>query len=97
MSNAIRFAMNVATEIAMMVADATQQAAEAAAVMRDRLRDEVAMLADAFFQVDDGADYKDAAIARQRAVLKAAHAMGVKVVVLVDAYDCPRSWDWDIA
>lgn len=96
MSNARRFARTVAAELALVAADAAQAAVEQAAIMRDRLRDEVQLLADSIVVYMEGGDWKDAALSRQNAVLEAAAMMGVKVAVLADAYDCPRSWEWDI-
>ena len=96
MQTATRFATSVSSELALMAVDAAHAATELAHEMRDRMRHEIELLADAFFHLVDG-DWKDAALARQRAVLAAGEAMGVEVVILRDAYDCPRSWEWDVA
>ncbi len=47
---------------------------------------------DFYFPDDWDGDYKDAAAVHQQMLVDAADELGIRLVVEIDAYSCPRRW-----
>ena len=92
----VRTAPTVNQAMIQMAQAEHEDSVEGVAEGRQHQRNLIMEVADLFWDFPEGGDYKDAAFSRQQAILEAGEALGIEVVILVDAYDCPRSWDWDV-
>lgn len=87
----------VSVEMSLIAWDEAMEKVSGYAAKKDAARVKVEQLAVTMVEWKDfNGDWKDAAVAQEDAVVKAASMLGIEIIIWTSAYDCPRRWSWEV-